>query len=166
MNPDLRDRAYIYWRMLSTSPEKCAEVVLGKMPNLSCESYNNYENDLVEELLAQISTICSIYHKTPEQMQKLHGISAQQGMFNRASTAKIERGAEAALEDQAQRQAAVQEESHKPKEGKTKKKGAEKESKPKAPRMDDSSDSDGGKGKKLGNEPAKLDADSDSDEDE
>ena len=102
----------------------------------------------------------------PEQMQKLHGISAQQGMFNRASTAKIERGAEAALEDQAQRQAAVQEESHKPKEGKTKKKGAEKESKPKAPRMDDSSDSDGGKGKKLGNEPAKLDADSDSDEDE
>lgn len=52
MNPDLRDRAYIYWRMLSTSPEKTAEVVLGKMPNLSCESYNCYENDLVEELLA------------------------------------------------------------------------------------------------------------------
>lgn len=23
-NPDLRDRAYIYWRMLSTSPEKAA----------------------------------------------------------------------------------------------------------------------------------------------
>jgi len=66
MNPDLRDRAYIYWRMLSTSPEKCAEVVLGKMPNLSCESYNSYENGLVEELLAQISTNCSIYHKTPE----------------------------------------------------------------------------------------------------
>jgi len=68
MNPDLRDRAYIYWRMLSTSPEKTAEVVLGKMPNLSCQSYNSYENELVEELLAQISTICSIYHKTPEQM--------------------------------------------------------------------------------------------------
>lgn len=28
-NPDIRDRAYIYWRMLSTSPEKTAKVVLG-----------------------------------------------------------------------------------------------------------------------------------------
>ena len=34
-NPDLRDRAYIYWRMLSTSPEKTAEVVLGEKPNIS-----------------------------------------------------------------------------------------------------------------------------------
>ena len=58
------------------------------------------------------------------------------------------------------------EEASRPKDSKGKKKGAEKDSKPKAPRMDDSSDSDGGKGKKLGGEPAKLDADSDSDEDE
>lgn len=67
-NPDLRDRAYIYWRMLSTSPEKTADVVLGKMPQLNCESYNTYETDFVEELLANISTICSIYHKTPAEM--------------------------------------------------------------------------------------------------
>ena len=50
-NPDLKDRAYIYWRMLSTSPEKTAEVVLGKLPNISCESYNTYDGELVEELL-------------------------------------------------------------------------------------------------------------------
>lgn len=99
-------------------------------------------------------------------MQKLHGISAQLGMFNRASSAKIERGAEAAVENQAQRLAVVHEEARKPKDVKGKKKAAEKESKPKASRMDDSSDSDGGKGNKSGNEPAKLDADSESDEDE
>lgn len=64
-NPDLRDRAYIYWRMLSTSPEKTAEVVLGEKPNISHQSYNTYDNQFVEELLAQISSICSIYHKTP-----------------------------------------------------------------------------------------------------
>jgi len=34
-NPDLRDRAYIYWRMLSTSPEKTTVVVLGDKPNIS-----------------------------------------------------------------------------------------------------------------------------------
>jgi AP-1 complex subunit beta-1 len=32
VNPDLRDRAYIYWRMLSISPEKTIDVVLSKKP--------------------------------------------------------------------------------------------------------------------------------------
>ena len=54
-------------------------------------------------------------------MQKLHGISAQLGMFNRASSAKIERGAEAAVENQAQRLAVVHEEARKPKDVKGKK---------------------------------------------
>jgi AP-1 complex subunit beta-1 len=91
-NPDLKDRAYIYWRMLSTSPEKTAEVVLGKLPNISCESYNTYDGGLVEELLTQISTICSIYHKTPAEMVKLYGIAENSGMINRASDNKIEVG--------------------------------------------------------------------------
>lgn len=39
-NPDLRDRAYIYWRMLSTSPQKTKYVVLGEKPNISEDSYN------------------------------------------------------------------------------------------------------------------------------
>jgi len=50
-NPDLRDRAYIYWRMLSTSPEKTAEVVLGQKPNLSSNPFVDYETDICEELL-------------------------------------------------------------------------------------------------------------------
>ena len=78
--------------MLSTSPEKTAEVVLGKLPNISCESYNTYDGGLVEELLTQISTICSIYHKTPAEMVKLYGIAENSGMINRASDNKIEVG--------------------------------------------------------------------------
>lgn len=77
-NPDLRDRAYIYWRMLSTSPEKTAEVVLGKRPSIDKEKGTvEYEEAVIEELLAQISTICSIYHKTPEEMCKLYGITVE-----------------------------------------------------------------------------------------
>ena len=74
-NPDLRDRAYIYWRMLSTSPEKTAQVLLSKRPNISNEIGFHYSNDIIEELLAQISTICSIYHKTPDEMIKLYGMT-------------------------------------------------------------------------------------------
>lgn len=89
-NPDLRDRAYIYWRMLSTSPEKTAEVVLSKRPSIDVEVGGViYEDVIIEELLAQISSICSVYHKTPEEMCKLYGITIEQGMVARASAGKI-----------------------------------------------------------------------------
>ena len=100
-NPDLRDRAYIYWRMLATSPEKTAEVVLCRRPNIQVDSYDTYEPDFVEELLAQISTICSIYHKSPEEMVKLHGIAANTGMISRTTDAKLAVGAKATQEQKA-----------------------------------------------------------------
>lgn len=31
-SPDIKDRAYIYWRMLSSDPQKASEVVLGTKP--------------------------------------------------------------------------------------------------------------------------------------
>ncbi|KAJ6702984.1 ADAPTOR COMPLEX SUBUNIT BETA FAMILY MEMBER [Salix viminalis] len=31
-NPDLRDRAYIYWRLLSTDPEAAKDIVLAEKP--------------------------------------------------------------------------------------------------------------------------------------
>ena len=67
-NPDLRDRAYIYWRMLSTSPQNTKYVVLGEKPNLADDSYNTYDNALVSSLINSISTLSSIYHKTPEEI--------------------------------------------------------------------------------------------------
>ena len=50
-NPDLRDRAYIYWRMLSTSPQKTKFVVLSEKPNIAEDSYNQYSDDLISSLL-------------------------------------------------------------------------------------------------------------------
>ena len=50
-NPDLRDRAYIYWRMLSTSPQNTKYVVLGEKPNISDDSYNTYDENLVGTLI-------------------------------------------------------------------------------------------------------------------
>jgi vesicle coat complex subunit len=50
-NPDLRDRAYIYWRMLSISPANTKYVVLGEKPNISDDSYNTYDDSLVTTLI-------------------------------------------------------------------------------------------------------------------
>ncbi len=67
-NPDLRDRAYIYWRMLSTSPENTKFVVLSEKPNIADDSYNQYDESLISSLIDQISTLSSVYHKTPEEL--------------------------------------------------------------------------------------------------
>ncbi|MCO5604836.1 hypothetical protein L7F22_059010 [Adiantum nelumboides] len=64
-NPDLRDRAYIYWRLLSTDPEAAKDVVLAEKPTISDDS-NQLDPSLLDELLANIATLASVYHKPPE----------------------------------------------------------------------------------------------------
>ncbi|KAM6556688.1 hypothetical protein CsatB_003707 [Cannabis sativa] len=64
-NPDLRDRAYIYWRLLSTDPEAAKDVVLAEKPVITDDS-NQLEPTLLDELLANIATLSSVYHKPPE----------------------------------------------------------------------------------------------------
>jgi len=64
-NPDLRDRAYIYWRLLSTDPEATKRVVLAEKPTITDES-NALDPALLEQLLGQISTLASVYHKPPD----------------------------------------------------------------------------------------------------
>ncbi|WOG90217.1 hypothetical protein DCAR_0209460 [Daucus carota subsp. sativus] len=64
-NPDLRDRAYIYWRLLSTDPEAAKDVVLAEKPVISDDS-NLLDSSLLDELLANIATLSSVYHKPPD----------------------------------------------------------------------------------------------------
>ncbi|XP_047341061.1 beta-adaptin-like protein C [Impatiens glandulifera] len=64
-NPDLRDRAYIYWRLLSTDPEAAKDVVLTEKPVISDDS-NQLDSSLLDELLSNIGTLSSVFHKTPE----------------------------------------------------------------------------------------------------
>lgn len=64
-NPDLRDRAYIYWRLLSTDPEAAKDVVLAEKPVITDDS-NQLDPTLLDELLANIATLSSVYHKPPD----------------------------------------------------------------------------------------------------
>ena len=68
-NPDLRDRAYIYWRMLSSDPEATKQVVLGAKPGLRYES-SAMEPVLLDRLIDQLSLISSILHRQPQMFLK------------------------------------------------------------------------------------------------
>ncbi|CDS14054.1 hypothetical protein LRAMOSA06225 [Lichtheimia ramosa] len=63
-NPDLRDRGYIYWRLLSTDPAAAKAIVLSEKPPISTES-DNMDTAFLDELLLHVSTLASIYHKSP-----------------------------------------------------------------------------------------------------
>eukprot|EP00058_Branchiostoma_floridae_P025283 XP_002610773.1 hypothetical protein BRAFLDRAFT_126313 [Branchiostoma floridae] len=63
-NPDLRDRGYIYWRLLSTDPAAAKEVVLAEKPLISSET-DRLEPTLLDELICYIASLASVYHKPP-----------------------------------------------------------------------------------------------------
>lgn len=64
-NPDLRDRGYVYWRLLSSDPEAARAVVLAHKPEIGDDT-NSIEPNLLEELISQIATLASVYHKPAE----------------------------------------------------------------------------------------------------
>lgn len=64
-NPDLRDRGYVYWRLLSSDPEAARAVVLADKPEIADDTYS-LEPSLLEDLMSQLATLSSVYHKPPE----------------------------------------------------------------------------------------------------
>lgn len=68
-NPDLRDRAYIYWRLLSTDPELTKKIVFSDRPTISDSSYT-IETELLDKLVENIGNLSSIYLKKPESFVK------------------------------------------------------------------------------------------------
>ncbi|KZT65071.1 Adaptor protein complex beta subunit [Daedalea quercina L-15889] len=64
-SPDVRDRAYIYWRLLSTDPGAAKAVVLAHRPPISLPR-TTVSPQLLEELLGEISSLASVYHKPEE----------------------------------------------------------------------------------------------------
>jgi AP-1 complex subunit beta-1 len=61
-NPDLRDRAFIYWRLLSSDPEAARQVVLAEKPVIE-DDLSKIDDALLNELLEHVSSLASVYHK-------------------------------------------------------------------------------------------------------
>eukprot|EP00633_Aureoumbra_lagunensis_P001793 CAMPEP_0197288852 /NCGR_PEP_ID=MMETSP0890-20130614/6034_1 /TAXON_ID=44058 ORGANISM="Aureoumbra lagunensis, Strain CCMP1510" /NCGR_SAMPLE_ID=MMETSP0890 /ASSEMBLY_ACC=CAM_ASM_000533 /LENGTH=908 /DNA_ID=CAMNT_0042759869 /DNA_START=150 /DNA_END=2876 /DNA_ORIENTATION=- len=64
-NPDLRDRGFVYWRLLSADPDAAKAVVLADKPTITDDTHK-LDKDLLDQLLARIATLASVFHKPPE----------------------------------------------------------------------------------------------------
>ncbi|KAF8654093.1 hypothetical protein AX16_003626 [Volvariella volvacea WC 439] len=64
-NPDLRDRGFMYWRMLAINPTVAGEIVLAEKPPITTDS-DRMDRGALDQLLLHTGTLGSIYHKNPE----------------------------------------------------------------------------------------------------
>ncbi|KAI3646353.1 hypothetical protein MP228_009281 [Amoeboaphelidium protococcarum] len=69
-NPDVRDRGYIYWRLLSTDPIAAKSIVFPSNTTINAGA-DRFDQKLLDELLSQIDTLGSIYHR-PARMLAPH----------------------------------------------------------------------------------------------
>lgn len=66
-DPDLRDRGYMYWRLLSTDPAAARQIVMGQKPPISAES-EKLDNRTLEELCLNVGTLATVYLKPVQQV--------------------------------------------------------------------------------------------------
>ena len=64
-NPDLRDRGFMYWRLLAINPAVAGEIVLVEKPAINTDS-DRMDRGALDQLLLHTGTLGSIYHKNPE----------------------------------------------------------------------------------------------------
>ena len=64
-NPDIRDRAFLYWRMLSTDPEAAKQIICGEKPNISDET-GDIDSVLLDKFIDELGRLSSIYQKPAE----------------------------------------------------------------------------------------------------
>jgi AP-2 complex subunit beta-1 len=66
-NPDLRDRGYMYWRLLSSDPATAKSVVMGEKPPITAET-EKLDAVTLEEMCLNVGTLATVYLKPVQQV--------------------------------------------------------------------------------------------------
>jgi hypothetical protein len=67
-NPDLRDRGYMYWRLLSSAPEVAKQIVMGEKPPITAEESEKLDPGTLEEMCLNVGTLATVYLKPVQQV--------------------------------------------------------------------------------------------------
>lgn len=65
-NPDLRDRAFVYWRLMIADADTAKNIVLAEKPPITSEA-PPMDRRLLRTLVDNIGTLASVFHRPPEQ---------------------------------------------------------------------------------------------------
>ncbi|KAF1960723.1 Adaptor protein complex beta subunit [Byssothecium circinans] len=67
-NPDLRDRGYMYWRLMSSAPEIAKKIVMGEKPPITAEESEKLDPGTLEEMCLNVGTLATVYLKPVNQV--------------------------------------------------------------------------------------------------
>lgn len=62
-NPDVRDRAYIYWRLLEKDPDIAKEMISGEKPAFEFKEEIYFEDGMIDNIIENMTNISGVYHK-------------------------------------------------------------------------------------------------------
>jgi vesicle coat complex subunit len=68
INPDVRDRAYIYWRLLEIDPDAAKEIILSEKPSFEIQEEKPMESKLVDDIIINLTNVSAIYHKLSSEI--------------------------------------------------------------------------------------------------
>ena len=66
-NPDLRDRGYMYWRLLSSDPVAAKRIIMSEKPRITAES-EKLDPVTLEEMCLNVGTLATVYLKPVQQV--------------------------------------------------------------------------------------------------
>lgn len=67
-NPDVRDRAYIYWRLLENDPDIAKEMISGEKPAFEFKEEILFEDNLIDNIIENMTNISGVYHKQSKEL--------------------------------------------------------------------------------------------------
>ena len=62
-NPDVRDRAYIYWRLLETDPDIAKEMICGEKPSFKFHETDELDVDTIDDMINNMTNVSACYFK-------------------------------------------------------------------------------------------------------
>ena len=68
-NPDVRDRGYMYYRLMTIDPQLASRIIVNEKPKIN-EDASGFDDNLLATLLDNLGTMATIYEKPPELFVK------------------------------------------------------------------------------------------------
>ncbi|EMR08145.1 hypothetical protein PNEG_03582 [Pneumocystis murina B123] len=89
-NPDLRDRAYMYWKLLLGDNYTAKKIIMENIPSITLP-LQNFDQKTLDELCLNLGSLSNIYYKTPSQLiagSKVKEIQSSKVLRNRFNLKK------------------------------------------------------------------------------
>ena len=68
-NPDVRDRGYMYYRLMTIDPQLASRIIVNEKPRIN-EDASGFDDNLLAILMDNLGTMSTIYEKPPESFVK------------------------------------------------------------------------------------------------